>query len=478
MRVDGTFRAGIPPPVSIGNNGKDSQRTKRSKSRQAQTAAKFTSEYAPVKPLSLRRLVATRRTHRQRTQREIGNVLNVVTLNTQGLDFCRLDSRMKVAALIDQARRHSWHIALLSDTHGRSGPETATILAIEEYFILLSKHTSILLSPEMSREWCASGSKVWRAEGGRSIAIAVTFLDQRYVFVSNYAPHGDTPASAKETFFQDLDCMRQKIKQECTTTKFVMGGDWNAHFGADHGPTAEWHGRFLIRDTKTSKHVGWMENFVSTEGMWHIDSFLPARNRGTWWNTKTSQIYEIDYFVSDIGPRYWRKLTTFACSFGDHFGKQVQLQLAKKSSAFKAKKEDVPKKLNLAAMRGPTVAAINLRQRFSEEVEGRLLQGGGPENELKWDRLARILREEAEKLVGRQKASLVCPWLAAFRKEMVKENNNLRESWERVRKAPNPEAARALRTEHKELRKEVRQKEMQWKAQSVVAIAERMSYEL
>eukprot|EP00969_Alexandrium_andersonii_P212721 9392928-Alexandrium_andersonii.AAC.1 len=75
---------------------------------------------------------------------------------------------MQVASLITQAREHSWHIALLSNIHRANTP--ATILALEKYCLILADHAAILLPPELTREWCVSGAKVFRAPGGRSLA--------------------------------------------------------------------------------------------------------------------------------------------------------------------------------------------------------------------------------------------------------------------------------------------------------------------
>ena len=171
LRVDGVFRAGTLPPARLGHDGRDAARFQRSESRKAQAAANFTKELCDCRQLSLKRLVPTRRTWRARSQAVLPNVINLATINTQGLDFLRLDARSKVASLVQQARQYKWHAAFLSDIH--CSHEYATTLAIEEYTVILSTHVGILLSPEMSREWCASGTNVFRALGGRSIAISV-----------------------------------------------------------------------------------------------------------------------------------------------------------------------------------------------------------------------------------------------------------------------------------------------------------------
>ena len=67
-------------------------------------------------------------------------------------------------------------------------------------------------------------------------------------------------------------------------------------------------------------------------GLWHIDSFVPLRHRGTWRLVRDSRWYDLDYFVSDIAPnqsssRRWQKMSTICVPLTDHHGKVVTLQL-------------------------------------------------------------------------------------------------------------------------------------------------------
>eukprot|EP00969_Alexandrium_andersonii_P183620 8113616-Alexandrium_andersonii.AAC.1 len=73
------------------------------------------------------------------------------------------------------------------------------------------------------------------------------------------------------------------------------------------------------------------------------------------------------------------------------------------------------------------------------------------------------MAEEAAKLVGRSRPSLVCPFLAKFRTDMRVAHQSLRASWDAVRRASSPAEARHLRSAHRDLRREVRAQERRWK---------------
>ena len=112
-----------------------------------------------------------RRLHRPAHQRdaERAGTIQLVTANVQGMSHARADSRLKWAALVDEARRGGWDVVLLSELH--SPPEERqTIVLVEEFTVVVGGGVGIMMSPAVARHWWRQARQPLYCESGRIVA--------------------------------------------------------------------------------------------------------------------------------------------------------------------------------------------------------------------------------------------------------------------------------------------------------------------
>jgi hypothetical protein len=191
-RVVGALRGCVPCPAHRDQHGCIALGKPR-KPHGAPT--RRSTEHLSVRPLSARESIPTRRMHRKCRRTVLPNELKLASLNVRGLNRRRLDNRMKLAALIAEARRGGWHCTFLSDLH--TGVDTETAVCIEEYMLLVWGRVGLLMSPEFARAWRAAGSRRFSGESDRILGISFRNRDREYVCTAVYVPH--TGAAMRET---------------------------------------------------------------------------------------------------------------------------------------------------------------------------------------------------------------------------------------------------------------------------------------
>ena len=312
--------------------------------------------------------------------------LKIATVNLQGMNFLSIHARDKVAGLIEAARKKGrWQLAAITDVAGGSD-EHVCYYANEEFLFVTWGRVAILMNPETSRCWRDNGAvtKRMRVSGdenadGLSHRLPTIVLKTggvRYAFHAVYAPTGNRENHHK-VFFADLETCTDRWRSQY---KNVYAGDWNSHIGQHDSPRYGRHG--LPR--QTSLHSQRMLNWLGEAGLWHIDSFVPLRHRGTWQLVRDSRCYELDYFVSDIAPnqpssRRWQKMSTVCVPLTDHHGKVVTLQLLGRIRQ-RVKIEDkvmghsgfdgtpIKPRLRADKMRGPSDGAIAKRNEYETKT--------------------------------------------------------------------------------------------------------------
>ena len=264
----------------------------------------------------------------------VTKTLKIATINMQGMNFLNIHARDKVAGLIEAARKGKWQLAAISDVAGGSDKHVCCY-AIEEFLFVVWGKVAILMSPELSQCWRDHGAIVKRMQDSgnetldgfshRLLTVVFKTGGTQYAFHAVYAPTGNREHHRK-IFFTDLEVYTNKWRSQC---KNVYEGDWNSHIGKGHdSPRCGQH----MLPQQTSSHSQRMLNWMGETGLWHNDSFVPVRHRGTWQLVMNSRWYELDYFVSDITPnqpssRRWQKMSTICVPLTDHHGKVVTLQL-------------------------------------------------------------------------------------------------------------------------------------------------------
>ena len=173
-----------------------------------------------LRPCTVATLFSHRRRHRQARQPPNLQSIELRVLNVQGLNVYREDNRVKLATVIEQARKGKWDVAFLSDLHGvrdlcgdtglstqhgggcrvrrSTGPAPLAssvpglaepsdtvapggkkqqytgaygYLAIEEFVLVLGKYAAVLLGPQWARQWVLDGGTATATAGGRIISV-------------------------------------------------------------------------------------------------------------------------------------------------------------------------------------------------------------------------------------------------------------------------------------------------------------------
>ena len=170
--------------------------------------------------------------------------LSLATLNVQGWNWSRLDpwNTDKAADLVSLARQHGWDVLALSDLHTSAGEveiwennsRTArrvqrdvsnAIVALEEFILVAGQRSGFLLSPAAAEAWRDSGCAKELSDDGRLLRLHINILDQRYDFVSGYAPTGDT--QGRRNFLESASAFLSARPHALQ----LWLGDWNGHVG-------------------------------------------------------------------------------------------------------------------------------------------------------------------------------------------------------------------------------------------------------
>ena len=271
-----------------------------------------------------------------------------------------------------------------------------------------------------------------------------------------YAPIGNRP-SERDTFFEQLSSYMLEVRG--VAAKFVLG-DFNSHVGSDCShPRC---GPYKLR-TPTSKHSQKFLDFLDDAGMYHVDSFLPCRSRGTWTHLRDARWLELDCVVTDLMPGVrsrFHQLQVHPLAFGDHYLKMVRVNLFGRlrpvqpssvshqqpvgciASGFDGRPRPL-RKLRLDALLGPPGLSQPGRALYSEATDHLLREHGDPS----WTQLSELLVAAAHKHFGRAPRSRDLPVLQRLRFQESQLRDSLRESWRLVQEAA-PEERLAKRREH------------------------------
>ena len=274
------------------------------------------------------RLVQSRRQYRRSHSEVIDGILSLATLNVQGLSWSRVDNKLKLRRLVQDARENHWHCLILSDLHlsVRTQSEVRLeVVCIEEFVLLQRGKVGFLLSQCMLKVWNQSGRRtVHLEETDRLLAMAFKLHDREYVIGAGYCP---TQSKHKERldFFTAFNTLEEKCRKSDVQ---IWAGDWNTHFRQDSG-YEEWCGPFCLHTPTVRRHEDMLES-MQKSGMRQVDSCMPCRHRGTWFSHINKKYYENDYFVCNKASwvRRFNRLRTVSTSIGDHYGKAVHLQVA------------------------------------------------------------------------------------------------------------------------------------------------------
>ena len=182
---------------------------------------------------------------------------------------------------VSLARQHGWDVLGLSDLHTSAGEveiwennsRTArrvqrdvskAIVALEEFILVAGQRSGFLLSPAAAEAWRDSGCAKELSDHGRLLRQHINILDQRYDFVSGYAPTGDT--QGRRDFFESASAFLSAARPHALQ---LWLGDWNGHVGRLSSAPSSVQGRFGLSTPTTAagrELSQWLELSVSSGG--------------------------------------------------------------------------------------------------------------------------------------------------------------------------------------------------------------------
>ena len=89
-----------------------------------------------------------------------------------------------------------------------------TIVALEEYILVVGGRSGFLLPPCISTLWRDAGCKRDRSDDERLLRIEIHTKEQKYDFVAGYAPTGDV--QGRRDFFERAEEVRCRMRAGAT----------------------------------------------------------------------------------------------------------------------------------------------------------------------------------------------------------------------------------------------------------------------
>ena len=204
-------------------------------------------------------------------ERQVGKEeLVVVTWNVQRMSVEERRKR-KARAVAEYARKSGWDVVLLSEI--RAEKEGVVWMGEEEERVAIvhSEKAGVLLRGDALKWWCEEGMK--KKTSKRQVSVKVKGV----VCVATYMPvsvHGN-----EEEVEMEYEALTEHVNWAKGDELLVVGGDWNAHVGAD-GEKKGVSGKFGLRSSNQRGRD--MLEWCEANGLTYVNSFHNHRKRGTW----------------------------------------------------------------------------------------------------------------------------------------------------------------------------------------------------
>ena len=192
----------------------------------------------------------------------------------------------------------------------------------ERVVIVHSERAGVMLRGDALKGWCEGGMK--KKVSRRQVSVKV----KEVVCVATYMPvsvHGNA-----EEIEEEYETLTEHVRWASGDELLVVGGDWNAHVGAD-GAKGGVCGQFGLRSSNRRglEMLEWCE----ANGLAYVNSFFNHRKRGTWLSNFNGLWYELDGFVMKERQRqkHVRKVCTVGeATLSDHKPKKMRIELKKR----------------------------------------------------------------------------------------------------------------------------------------------------
>jgi len=287
--------------------------------------------------------------------------------------------------------------------------------------IVYGHRTAIALRGIWAKKWHEDGCQRWIGE--RVMAVLVN----GFRLVSCY-----WPVWGSENFESVRDQCEDDVSRQVRLNRskewLIIAGDFNSVMGKGERPfdTNSPCGPFGIQGTNEAGRS--MIRFLQEEGLVWVNSFFSEPNRGTWWNRSLRKWYELDGFLALQQQRHalFQKVETIPeDSTSDHRPKLATLN----------KKIDTPHTPNQPGRRKAQIEWEKLREDEAQaEYERQCAQRIAHTQHMdRWETLAEVMREEAEKVCGKRARQGDSPWLRGRERQIDQFKASITSSTAKIR---------------------------------------------
>ena len=361
----------------------------------------------------------------RRRRRETG-IKWIATWNVQRMSM-RINNRERLRRVVTRIEEEGWEIVLLSEIlEDRGG---VIWLGDEENRVAIvhSEKAAVVMRGEVVKRWIEEGQKCWR--GKRMVAVSVGGMR----LVAVYQP-------VWGTFVEEREELRLEMEEQLAGArgeKLVIGGDFNANWGKNQARVGVC-GKYGVGTGSEAgrEMVEWCEE----NGLVIVNSFMPHRNRGTWFHNRFRRWYELDGFL--MRREEWRAMVgrmrvRGAGGLSDHKVKCVEVKSQVRRRRRAGRIDRVPK-VKWERLKLPEVG----EEYRSKMAELREEEETTEREEGEWKSLSRIMLRAAEEACGVEERRIQNPWTVGHEEEIREANSRIERAVDRRNRAREAMGAR------------------------------------
>ena len=168
------------------------------------------------------------------------------TINSQGLEWCRLSHRDKLRQVLELFRVQQLDILTISEMHNSENEKTSfERVYIEETLCIFGSKVGIMLSLAARKAYEAANSRT-RIVEGRYLAVHLRWSSKddtgSITVVATYFPTTVTAAERDANYMSIEDLINFTTNR--WTKQWLAVGDWNMHIGIDKTPDFKQRGPY------------------------------------------------------------------------------------------------------------------------------------------------------------------------------------------------------------------------------------------
>ena len=324
--------------------------------------------------------------------------IRIATWNVQRMSL-GTRNRRKAKSVATYASKQGWDATLLTEVRAEGNGKIWMGEEDERVVIVYAQRAAIMLRGRILDAWIEEGQLV--KYSNRSIAVKAMNM----ILISTYQPvHRGNNELEVEQAKEELKILTKWADKDDV---LIVGGDFNAHVGADEDRPGVC-GKFGLRG---SNHQGRsLLDWCEENDLCLVNSYFNHRRRGTWFHMVLNRWYELDSFLMRGNQRhkFARKISTISeASLSDH--KPVVLKIELKNKLKKRKREKKTPRIKWECLKDPE-KKITFRNKINEILEERQdrVQNN---NSTQWDEISEVVMKAAKEVCGLMEKRIENPWM-------------------------------------------------------------------